>query len=324
MKIEKFIEKITYPHRFKPLRLLKSMWRQKSKTPICPGQPRLDGKLALVTGGNNGIGFETTKGLAQRGADVIILARNEAKSKEAIKKIGGELGSRVHFISMDLADLGSIFKATSEIARRFPGRKVDLVVANAGVSPEVYSKSSQGYEKSFAINVLGHHVLLKASLNQSLLQDKAHVIGVTGDIYILENDCTPNFTYKNDGGGMKAYCRSKLGVIWWARELLQKHPNLSVNLVHPGVVATNFGGESHGSVRRFFRKAVMLSPEAGAQTTLICATQPGIRNGGYYHNTMGQIILSSNDPGSDSKKSREFWNLLESISKDYVNKNKVQ
>ena len=300
------------------------MWRQKSKTPICPKQPGLDGKLALVTGGNNGIGFETTKGLAERGAEVIILARNEAKSKEAIKRIGGGPDKRIHFIHLDLADLESIFKVTNEIAQRFPGRKVDLVVANAGVSPESYSKSSQGYEKSFAINVLGHHVLLRALLNKSLLQDKAHVIALTGDIYILEKDCTPNYTYESTRDRWMAYCRSKLGVVWWAHELLRKHPSLLVNLVHPGAVATSFYGESHGSVGRFFRKAVMLTPEAGAQTTLVCATQPGIKNGGYYHNTMGQVILSSDDPGLDSKKAEEFWNLLENITTDYINNNKLQ
>ena len=67
--MEKFNQKVTTPPVVRPLRLFKSMWRQKSRTPICPNQPRLDGKLALVTGGNSGIGFETSRGLAQRGAD---------------------------------------------------------------------------------------------------------------------------------------------------------------------------------------------------------------------------------------------------------------
>jgi NAD(P)-dependent dehydrogenase (short-subunit alcohol dehydrogenase family) len=293
------------------------MWRQKSKTPICPDQPRLDGKLAIVTGGNKGIGFETTKGLAKRGAEVIILARDIAKSRDAIRKIRAEFDSKVHFIRMDLADIESVLTATKEIAKKFPKRKVDLLVANAGIATKKYSKSPQGYEKAFAVNVLGHHVLLRACLNQSLLQDNAHVISVAADIYILKKDCKPNYFSKKENVS-NAYCQSKLGVMWWAKELLRKHPNLSVNIVHPGVVASSLGGESHGLVIGLIRKVLMLSPEAGAQTTLICATQPGIINGGYYHNTMGQIILPSEDPGADSKKAEEFWNLLEGITLKYL------
>ena len=67
--------------------------------------------------------------------------------------------------------------------------------------------------------------------------------------------------------------------MWWAHELIQNLPKLSVNIVHPGVVASGLGGGSHGAIRSFLRQTMMLTPKAGAQTTLICATQPGIING---------------------------------------------
>ena len=70
-----------------PVRLFRCMWRQKHNTAICPDEPGLDGKLAIVTGGNDGIGLETSKGLAKRGADVIILARDKTKSDKAILEI---------------------------------------------------------------------------------------------------------------------------------------------------------------------------------------------------------------------------------------------
>lgn len=194
--MKKFISKVTYPPKAAFFRLLKSMLMQKTKTPNCPDQPRLDGKLAIVTGGNSGIGFETTRGLVKRGAEVIILTRNETKSRDAVNKIKDEFGGKVHFIRMDLADIETISIATNEIAKAFPGRKVDLLVANAGMSPKTYSKSSQSFETAFAINVLGHHILLKACLNQSLLRDTTQVISVAGDIYILEKDCTSDYMYR--------------------------------------------------------------------------------------------------------------------------------
>jgi len=91
------------------------------------------------------VGFETSKGLAERGVEVIILARNETKSKDAIRKIRAEFDSKVHFIPMDLADIESILAAIKKIALDFPERKVELLVANAGIAPKNYSKSSQGY-----------------------------------------------------------------------------------------------------------------------------------------------------------------------------------
>jgi NAD(P)-dependent dehydrogenase (short-subunit alcohol dehydrogenase family) len=277
----------------------------------------LDGKLVIVTGGNNGIGFETTKGLAERGAEVIILARNEAKSRMAIDKIQSGNKSNVHYIQMDLADIESIINATKEIAHNFPDQKIDIIVANAGITSSGNSKSVQGYEKVFAVNVLGHHALFKASLDQSLLEENAHILSIAGDIYIVGKKSAPNY-FVDEQSVTNAYCQSKLGCMWWAFELQRKYLNFIVNIIHPGVVATGLGGESIGTLRRFIRNKLMISQEEGAQTTLICATQPGIVNGGYYHNTMGHIILSPGDPGADVKKAEEFWNLLEGITSEYM------
>jgi hypothetical protein len=82
-------------------------------------------------------------------------------------------------------------------------------------------------------------------------------------------------------------------------------------------VANGLGGENHGAFRRFLRKNLMLSPKEGAQTTLICATRTGVVKGGYYHNTMGQIILPINDAAVNVKNADEFWNLLEDIASKY-------
>ena len=132
--MKKFLNKVSHPPKLTFFRIFRAMWRQKSKTPNCPDQPRLDGKLALVTGGNNGIGLETTKGLAERGAEVIILARNEAKTRKTIEKMRKEVRNKVHFIRMDLADIDSVLTAAKEITQAFPGRKVDLLIANAGIT----------------------------------------------------------------------------------------------------------------------------------------------------------------------------------------------
>ncbi len=117
-------------------RAFKSMWRQNQNNCICPMNPRLDGKLALVTGGNGGIGLETCKGLIKRGAEVVILARNVQKAKYAMHIIKNELNSRVHFVSLDLADLNSVTSAVENLGTLFPDRKIDVFIANAGIWPK--------------------------------------------------------------------------------------------------------------------------------------------------------------------------------------------
>lgn len=317
--MKRYIKKITYPSQILFLRVLNSIWRQKSRLQRCPYQRCLNGKLAVVTGGNSGIGYETSKGLIKRGAEVIMLAPNEKKCQRAVKKLKHEFNCNIHYIIMDLNDIESVINASKNIDYLFPNRKIDILIANAGIIPKEYSTSRQGFEKAFAVNVLGHHILVKACMDLSLFRKRSRIISVVGDIYILQNNCTTNYKYNGDSGS-KAYSRSKLGCMWWAQELLRKHPELLVNIVHPGVVNTNFENKKDNPIHRFIREKFMITVEEGAQTTLICVTQSGIVNGAYYHNTMGQIRFPLNDPARNRKKSEKFWNTLEEIRFNYLNK----
>ena len=105
---------------------------------------------------------------------------------------------------------------------------------------------------------------------------------------------------------MQAYCRSKLGNLWIAAELVQRRPSFEVRVVHPGVVATNLGGDA-GSVGNWFKRFLMISPEEGAQMPLICATQPGLENGGYWHNVHGRMYGT---PARPSSWVAMVWNPL--------------
>jgi retinol dehydrogenase 12 len=305
------LNRTTIPPVSTPRRLFREIWRQSKKTSFCPKEPRLDGKLALVTGGNGGIGLETCKGLAQRGAEVVILARNLSKAEQAIKDIKTMTGSEVDFIPFDLSDLETVIPATDEIEKKFPNRTIDLFIANAGIVATQYSQSAQGFEISFAINVLGHHALIRRLHNRSKLTPDSRIVMLTGDIYFRATECTPNFKYEDKKGAEIAYCRSKLGNLWWVKEWTKRFKEIEAYAAHPGVVASNLGGEASGFVRKLLRSKIMISTEKGAQTTLLCATQENLESGGYCHNTMGHMLLSEKDPASDSKKAAEFWEMLE-------------
>jgi len=307
-----FTHKSTRASKFRVLRLFKAMQQQAARTQRCPDIPRLDGKLAIVTGGNRGIGYETSKGLAQRGAEVIIMGRGVETGNAAVQYIGVEIGAVVNCLPLDLADLKSVVRVTDEIAENWPDREIDILIANAGICPQGYSQSTQGYEIAFATNVLGHHLLIRRLLDCSQFSRSARLVLLTGDIYVFAKDCTPDFDYKHRLGGGKAYNRSKLGNLWMVHEYARRYENLKTVAVHPGVVASGLGGHTEGK-----SDPMSISTELGAQTSLICATQPDFISGAYYHNTMGRVILPDGDPASNSKHASDFWDLLESLASGY-------
>jgi NAD(P)-dependent dehydrogenase (short-subunit alcohol dehydrogenase family) len=287
---------------------------QARRTPRCPSTPRLDGKLAVVTGATGGIGVEIARGLAKRGASLLLPCRNPAKGERVAAELRAAAapGASVAPVELDLEDLGSVRSGAAAIVRAAAGRPIDVLVENAGVWPDCYAETRQGFEIAFGVNVLAHHVLRRELAGAGLL-GAARVVVLTGDIYILASACTPDFRWSGRLGGMRAYCRSKLGNLWIAAELAKRAPGLEVAVVHPGVVATNLGGDM-GALGSRFKRLIMISPELGAQLPLFCATQPGLESGGYWHNVHGRMRLAADDPARDTAAAKHLWETCEALA----------
>ena len=285
---------------------------QQRTTRRCPPTPRLDGKRALVTGGTNGIGVEIARGLLARGADVVLPCRDPQKGRRVREELrpDGGANARIDLVPMDLADLDSVRQAARSVAETTS--RIDLLVENAGVMERVPSRTPQGHERTFGINVLGHFVLRQQLLDAGLLPD-ARVVVLTGDIYALQSDCTPDYAWRGSSGGLMAYCRSKLGNLWIAAELQKRHPELTVFVVHPGAIDTDLGGKA-GRVGARFKRTFMIDAELGAQTPLICATQDGLRRGGYYHSRFGLVRLREDDPAVNETAAAKLWALCERLA----------
>jgi NAD(P)-dependent dehydrogenase (short-subunit alcohol dehydrogenase family) len=288
-------------------RLATAVWRQKARSLRCPETPR----LALVTGGNAGIGRATCAGLLARGAEVVMAARSPAKAAAA----GAELlraapsGASLRQVTLDLSDLRSVQACARLLAERHA--PLDVAICNAGIWPQRCERSAQGHELAFATNVLGHFALLRELIGANALRPDARVVVVTGDIYVMARECTPGYRFAGRLGGMRAYCRSKLGNLWIARELQRRHPRLQVAIAHPGVVATDLGG---APPPRFdgIRRRAMLPIELGAETSLFCATQP-LAKGVYVHNTLGEMALEGDDPAMDRAGAERLWEVCAAL-----------
>ena len=294
-------------------RMLGCYSAQREPVRMCPDLPLLEGKTALVTGPTSGIGRETVAGLLARGARVVLAGRSCRKLRALIKGLGeeGYDSDRLTPVVCDLADLDSVAIAVQAINKIFRRKPLDILVENAGIMPTKYDETPQGHEISFGTNVLGHFAL-RGGLLRGCLSEKARVIVLTGDVYVFSQSCSADFRWRTPLGGIKAYNRSKLGNFWVARELQRRYPRLNVFIVHPGVVATNLG--IGGAVSRMMKQRLFIDPVAGAQTSLICATQPDLAHGSYYHNVYGEVELTNADPAMNDWEARQFWNACARLS----------
>ena len=296
-------------------RMKASLWRQSARSLRAPESSGLQGKLAVVTGGNAGIGFETSRGLLTRGANVVVASRNPRRAEEACNRLArGANGSaaRATPLALDLADLTSVRPAVDALERTTGRRPVDVLVQNAGIWPQHFSVSAQGHEIAFATNVLGHFALTRELEQRGLLLE-ARVVVVTGDIYTRARQCTADFHYHGRRGGQDAYCRSKLGNVWLARELARRKPRLTVITVHPGVVNSNLVAGFEG-----IKRLLLLDCAAGAQASLLAASQPDLPTGSYLHNTLGLAHFSADDPAADDASARALWELCESLARPFI------
>jgi len=295
-------------------RLSLAMVGQLSNRITCPMETDLKGKIALITGSTGGIGKETARGLLLRGIKTILTARDPKKLGELKNDFlrDGIPEDLLLGICLDLSDLDTLKNISEKLSYLLKGEKISILIENAGVWPTSYSTTKQGYEIAFGTNVLGHFVLRKNLLLSNILSSNARIVILTGDIYILEKDSLWDLKYSSPFGGVKAYCQSKLGNIWVASELQKKYPELTVSIVHPGVISSGLGGA--GRIGKFFKSFIMLDTKQGSQMSLYCATQNDIQKGMYYHNAIGPAEFPEGDPALQEDKAKEYFERLDSLN----------
>ena len=125
---------------------------------VCKSKNRLDGKVAIITGANTGIGYETALDFAKRGARVIMACRDTKKAEIAAKAIMNESNnSKIEVEYLDLADLDTVRAFAAKMNKSL--NRLDLLINNAGIMMCPYWKTKQGFEMQFGVNHLGHFLL---------------------------------------------------------------------------------------------------------------------------------------------------------------------
>ncbi|MFX1482295.1 MAG: SDR family oxidoreductase [Promethearchaeota archaeon] len=237
-------------------------------------------KICIVTGSNSGIGRETALALTAMGGTVVAVVRNPELGKEACEAIVAETGNEsIDMMLCDLSSMSEIRRFAEEFKSNYS--RLDVLINNAGA---VFSKrevTSDGFERTLAVNYLApflltHELLplLKASAPSRVINLSS---GMTQNAELNLDDLQSESSYKS----RKVYSHAKLLVEMFTYELARRLDNtgVSVNAVHPGFVATNLGRSSGSLSSRIMfgmMKPFQLTPKEGAKTSIYLATSPEV------------------------------------------------
>ncbi len=273
----------------------------------------MNGKLAIVTGANSGMGMATVEALADEGARVIMLCRSEKRGREALAKLSEKKERQLELMLCDLGDYASIRSFVAEVKEKY--NRIDILVNNAGFIALDRQETKEGLERQFGINHIGHFLLTTELLD--LMGEGSRIVNVAsgahkaGKIHFDDINLTKRFNV------IKAYSQSKLANVLFTRELARrvKERGITVNCCHPGAVATNMGVDREtgfGKTITGILKPFFLTPAEGARTAIYLATDESVKDisGEYFYKCK---IAKSSKRSKDPELAKRLFELSEQL-----------
>ena len=245
-----------------------------------------NGKVALVTGANSGIGRVTARTLALQGWHVFLACRDRGRTQPVLDDIAAASGgtAKGEFLPLDLGDLDSVRQCAAQfLARKLP---LQLLVANAGLAGSL-GLSKSGFERAFGVCHMGHFLLTQLLLPTIKASTPARIVVVASTAHYSAKTIDFDALRKRSASstGLPEYAVAKLSNVLFAKELARRLDGSGVTTysLHPGVVATDVW-RSVPRVLQPLIKLFMISEEKGAATTLHCAlsAEAGKETGLYY------------------------------------------
>lgn len=290
----------------------------------------LRGKLAIVTGANTGIGFETARSLALHGCHVILACRDVKKAEDAIQKIQQERENvTCETLYLDLSSLQSVREAAEKFKQKY--RTLHILILNAGIFGVPYELTKDGYESVFQVNHLSHFyftLLLEhpiRSCRQSrivVVSSESHrfsCIQSVEDIHQLTLS-PPAYKYWSIG----AYNDSKLCNVLFAQELAKHWPCVSVFSCHPGNLVSSSISRYSWMYRFLFAivRPFTKSLQQAASTTVFCATAPELEGvtGVYFNNC---YRCDPSNAALDPALASRLWTVSQEMIINIMKKDKL-
>ncbi len=291
--------------------------------------PDLSGTVAVVTGGNAGLGLSTVHQLMAHGAHVVASSRNVERGQQAVEGLGPQRGS-AEVLQLDLADLSSVRAFAHQVGERHT--RLDLLINNAGIMMVPAATTSEGFELQIGTNHFGHFALTGQLMPLIRATAGARVVSVSSLAHtsgrIDEGNVDTVHELSSTYSKTKAYGNSKLANLLFAYELQRRFSGHRLDAMsvaaHPGVSST--GLAEHlipPRLRRVIRpvfELVTQPPDAGALPTLRAATDPNAWGGQFFGpDSLGQsrgapVVVASNDASYDAATAAAFWDVSQRLT----------
>lgn len=291
--------------------------------------PTQAGRVAVVTGANTGLGFETARALAQKGAEVVLAVRNTDKGDEAARRITAVApGATVRVQRLDLGSLASVHDAAAELRASTP--TIDLLINNAGVMYPPKQTTTDGFELQFGTNHLGHFAWTAQVIDLLLTVPGSRVVTVASLAHRIRaaihfDDLQWERSYER----VAAYGQSKLANLLFHYELQRRlaarasgENGTAAIAAHPGIADT----ELVRNLPKVLQKAQFVAPlfshdaQHGALSQLRAATDPGALGGQYYGpDAIGERrgapkVVASSEQSYDLALQRRLWAVSEELT----------
>jgi NAD(P)-dependent dehydrogenase (short-subunit alcohol dehydrogenase family) len=287
--------------------------------------PDQSGRVAVITGANTGLGYETALALADHGAHVVLAVRNLDKGKDAAARITSrspQADVAVH--ELDLTSLASVRAAAEQLRSAYD--RIDLLINNAGVMWTPKSTTSDGFELQFGTNHLGHFAFTGLLLDRLLPVAGSRVVTVSSLGHRIRAGIHfDDLQWDRSYGRVAAYGQAKLANLLFTYELqrrLAPQGTTIATAAHPGGSRTELTRHLPPLLARIAPviEPLFQGPDMGALPTLRAATDPGVLGGQYYGpDGFGEQrgypkIVSSSDKSHDVDVQRRLWTVSEELT----------
>ena len=278
----------------------------------------MQGKTVVVTGGTSGIGEVAALRLAEKGARIVLIARDPARTAATLAKLKNANPSAMHAAHYgDLSALAEMKRVASEVAAAEP--RIDVLVNNAGAVFLSRQTSLDGLEMTFATNHMAYFVVTNILLDRLKATPGARIVSTASDAHKSGKLDFDDLQSEKSYGSFRVYGTSKLCNILFTRELARRldGADVTANCLHPGFVGTRFGQNNASNVfTRLLRNAVMslgISPEEGAKTIIYLASSPDVAtiSGEYFYKCkVAEPTAAAQDDGA----AKRLWDVSAKIA----------
>jgi NAD(P)-dependent dehydrogenase (short-subunit alcohol dehydrogenase family) len=288
----------------------------KLTTGVCRSKKRLDGKTVIVTGANTGIGKETARDLAQRGAKVILGCRDLERGKKACDEIIASTdNTKVEVQHLDLSSLASVRKFANNIINTEP--HLDVLINNAGVSKVGQELTGDGLLLDMQVNHFGPFLLTCLLVELLKRSSPSRIVIVASELHRLGTLDFDNLNSVNIYGVDRVYCNSKLANIVMSNELARKlkGTGVTVNSLHPGIVFSDIFrhfGPVIGPITNIFLRLFFKDVREGAQTSIYLAVSEDVEG------VSGKYFIDCKEAGAskstlDEGLAKKLWEKSEAL-----------